>query len=160
MPVIEELMGGPICFGEIGLRYMGPYDGPIHLRWHRDRPHWLQHPLRMDYLQLMVYLTDVDESTHCISFSPESVDGPILENEKAQLARGGVYDLHGLPGPARCSIWRRCTQPRPGPPAPSARRFRSITGTAIARRCPTTRAYPLHSGGITRTLRRGHSMAF
>ena len=98
MPVIEELMGGPVCFGEIGLRYMGPYDGPINRRWHRDRPHWPQHPLRMDYVQLMVYLTDVDESAHCISFSPESVDDPILEDEKAQLARGGVYDLHGPAG--------------------------------------------------------------
>ena len=26
LPAIEELMGGPVCFGEIGLRYMGPYD--------------------------------------------------------------------------------------------------------------------------------------
>ena len=24
LPVIEDLMGGPVCFGEIGLRYMGP----------------------------------------------------------------------------------------------------------------------------------------
>ena len=98
MPVIEELMGGPVCFGEIGLRYMGPYDGPLHRKWHRDRPHWPQHPLRMDYIQLMVYLTDVDESTHCISFSPESVDEPILGDEQAQLARGGIYDLHGPAG--------------------------------------------------------------
>ncbi len=137
MPVIEELMGGPVCFGEIGLRYMGPYDGPIHRRWHRDRPHWPQHPLRMDYLQLMVYLTNVDESTHCISFSPESVDEPILEEEKAQLARGGVYDLHGPAG--TCALFNVAALHTAAtrPSAPSARRFRSITGTAIARRCPT-----------------------
>ena len=24
LPVIEDLMGGPVCFGEIGLRYMPP----------------------------------------------------------------------------------------------------------------------------------------
>ena len=33
-------MGGALCFGEIGLRFMGPYDGPLHRGWHRDRPHW------------------------------------------------------------------------------------------------------------------------
>ena len=98
LPVIEELMGGPVCFGEIGLRFMGPYDGPLHRSWHRDRPHWEEHPLRMDYIQLMVYLTDVDESTHCISFSPESVDEPILEDDELQLAHGGVYDLRGPAG--------------------------------------------------------------
>ena len=98
MPAIEELMGGPVCFGEIGLRYMGPYDGQFHRGWHRDKPHWPEHPLRMDYMQLMVYLTDVDESTHCISFSPESVDQPLLMDQQAQLARGGIYDLHGPAG--------------------------------------------------------------
>ena len=98
LPVIEDLMGGPVCFGEIGLRYMGPYDGQLHQKWHRDKPHWPEHPLRMDYIQLMVYLTDVDESTHCISFSPESVNQPMLADKQAQLDRGGVYDLHGPAG--------------------------------------------------------------
>ena len=98
LPVIEDLMGGPVCFGEIGLRHMGPYDGPLHRKWHRDKPHWQEHPLRMDYIQLMVYLTDVDESTHCISFSLESVEEPILLNDEKQLAHGGIYDLHGPAG--------------------------------------------------------------
>ena len=98
LPIIEDLMGGPVCFGEIGLRFMGPYDGQFHQGWHRDKPHWPEHPLRMDYIQLMVYLTDVDESTHCISFSPESIDQPVLLDQKSQLDRGGVYDLHGPAG--------------------------------------------------------------
>ncbi len=98
LPTIEDLMGGPVCFGEIGLRFMGPYDGQFHQGWHRDKPHWPEHPLRMDYIQLMVYLTDVDESTHCISFSPESIDQPVLLDQKSQLDRGGVYDLHGPAG--------------------------------------------------------------
>lgn len=98
LPVVEELMGGPVCFGEVGLRYMAPYAGPLHRSWHRDRPHWMEHPLRMDYVQLMVYLTDVDEGTHCISFSPESVADEILEEKESQLARGGVLDLHGPAG--------------------------------------------------------------
>jgi len=98
LPVIEDLMGGPVCFGEIGLRYMPPYDGKLHRSWHRDKPHRPDHPLRMDYIQLMVYLTDVDESTHCISFSPESIDQPVLKDQQSQLDRGGIYDLHGPAG--------------------------------------------------------------
>ena len=98
LPVVEELMGGPVCFGEIGLRWMGPYDGKFHQGWHRDKPHWPEHPLRMDYIQLMAYFSDVDEGTHCISFSPESLDQGILKDNQAQLKRGGVYDLHGPAG--------------------------------------------------------------
>ena len=81
----EELMGGPLCFGE-------PSQG-----WHRDRPHWDAHPLRMDYIQLMLYLSDVDEWTHCFSISPESVDDPIVGREE-QLARDGAIDIHGPAG--------------------------------------------------------------
>ena len=94
---ILELMGGPVCFGEIGLRFMGPYKGEFHQGWHRDKVHWFDHPLRMDYIQLMVYFTDVDESTHCFSISPEAIDQPVLKENGAQLERG-VYDLHGPSG--------------------------------------------------------------
>ena len=51
----------------------------------------------MDFIQLMLYLTDVGEDTHCFSISPESVDAPILDN-KAQLERDGVIDIHGPAG--------------------------------------------------------------
>ena len=97
-PLIEDLMGGPICFGEIGLRTMGPYDGSFHQGWHRDKAHWLDHPLRMDYIQLIVYLADVDSSTHCFSVSPEAIEDPVIENNEKQIARSGVFDLHGPAG--------------------------------------------------------------
>jgi hypothetical protein len=97
-PAIEALMGGPLCFGEIGLRWMGPYEGQPHQGWHRDKPHWPEHPLRMDYIQAMVYLSDVDEGTHCFSLSPEAIDDPVLKDNAAQIDRGGVYDLHGPAG--------------------------------------------------------------
>ena len=97
-PVIEQLLGGPTCFGEIGLRYMAPYDGALHQSWHRDRLHWHEHALRMDYLQLVVYFRDVDASTHCFSLSPEAIDQAVLEDSAAQLARSGVYHLHGPAG--------------------------------------------------------------
>lgn len=95
---ILELMGGPVCFGEIGARYMGAFDGPLHHGWHRDRPHWPEHRLRMDYIQLMLYLSDVDEGTHCFSISPESIHQPVLPDQEAQLARGGCVDIHGAAG--------------------------------------------------------------
>jgi hypothetical protein len=97
-PHILDLMGGPVCFGEIGLRSMGAYNGAFHQGWHRDKPHWQEHPLRMDYIQLMTYFTDVDENTHCFSLSPESIDQAVIKDNQAQLARGGVYDLHGPAG--------------------------------------------------------------
>ena len=96
-PRIENLMGGPLCFGEIGLRRMGRYEGDFHQEWHRDRAHHTEHPLRLDYIQLMVYLTDVDDNTHCISMSPESVDEPVLRDSAKQLERG-IFDLHGPAG--------------------------------------------------------------
>ena len=98
MDAIDELMGGPVCFSEIGARHMGEYDGEAHQSWHRDKDHWMDHPLRMDYLQSMVYLTDVDETTHCFSLSPESIDEPTLDDQSAQLERGGAVDILGPAG--------------------------------------------------------------
>jgi hypothetical protein len=98
LPTVEALMGGPVCFGEIGLREMGAYDGEYHQGWHRDKPHWLEHPLRMDYMQLIVLLSDCSETTHCFSLSPESVHDPILKENAEQLARGGQFHLHGPAG--------------------------------------------------------------
>ena len=48
----------------------------------------------MDYMQLMVYLTDVNQETHCFSLSPESANAPIL-NTAGQLDRNGIVDCHG-----------------------------------------------------------------
>ena len=101
----EHLLGGPICFSEISLRHMGAYaiDGPekeIYHHWHRDRPHWLEHPLRMEFVQAMILLSDVSEQTHCFSISPESVDEPVLENPDAQLTHRGCTNLHGRAGTA------------------------------------------------------------
>ena len=53
----------------------------------------------LDYIQLMVYLSDVDETTHCFSISPESINQEILDTE-AQLEHGGIQDLYGEAGTA------------------------------------------------------------
>jgi len=99
LPIIEDLMGGPIVFSEVCLRHMRPHTGETRQSWHRDKPHWLEHPLRMDYIQLALYLTDVSDDTHCFSISPEAFDDEILLH-KEQFARGGKHDLHGPAGTA------------------------------------------------------------
>jgi hypothetical protein len=107
------LMGDEVCFSEICLRHMDPYagepipgmtswDGGVGRRWHRDggdRFIWPEHPLRIGYVQLMVYLTDVSAATHSFSVSPEPVGEEILDRD-AQLERCGVSDLHGCAGTA------------------------------------------------------------
>jgi len=90
-------MGGLVCFSDMCLRHMAPYNGEPHQNFHPDRPHWENHPLRMDYMQLMLYLTDVDDSTHCFSISPESMNNVILDRE-SQLKRAGSVDFHGPAG--------------------------------------------------------------
>ena len=98
LAAVNELMDGPTCFGEIGARHMTEYEGELHRSWHRDRPHWPEHRYRMDYIQCMLYLTDVGPDTHCFSISPEAVDNIVLKDQKAQIERGGIVDIHGPAG--------------------------------------------------------------
>ena len=97
LPPLCALMGGEVCFSELCIRHMAPHEGELSRAWHRDRYHWLEHPYRMDYMQLMVYLTDVDETTHCFSISPEAANDEILETND-QVARRDFRDLHGAAG--------------------------------------------------------------
>ena len=76
---------------------MTPYNGEPNQSFHRDRSHGEKHPLRMDYMQLMVYLPDVNQETRCFSLSPESANAPIL-NTAGQLDRNGFVDCHGVAG--------------------------------------------------------------
>ena len=52
----------------------------------------------MDYLQFMLYMTDVGPDTHCFSISPESTADPVLKEPEDQLARGGIVDIEGPAG--------------------------------------------------------------
>ena len=168
-PTIEALMGGPLCFGEIGLRLMRAYDGPLHQGWHRDKQHWEEHPLRMDYIQLMVYLADVDEGTHCFSLSPESASQSVLEDKEAQLKRGGEYHLHGPAGtcalfnvavlhtattrPTQAERAHRADLLRTSQPGTAGERFEYSSGVlARERRCG--------DAGFLRSFKRAHQGVF
>ena len=83
-----------------------------HQHWHRDYPHALGRPMRAGYLHMLCCapparpllsdlrvspfaradLTDVDDTTPCMSISPEPVSGPILPPEE-QIATRGIVDL-------------------------------------------------------------------
>ena len=101
MEPLNSLMKNDICFSEIGLQHMAAYIGdPKHWGWYRDGGHLIEHPLRMKNIQLIVYLSNVDETTHCFSVSPESVKQPILDDREAQLKQGGICNLYGDAGTA------------------------------------------------------------
>ena len=129
MDCLHTLMGNPPCFSEVCIRHMAPYDGELNRGWHRDGPrHWLEHPLRIGFMQLMLYLTDVDETTHCFSLSPESVEAEILETD-AQLERVAELsictDPLGQPYYLTSAFY---TLLQPVPRKRNARQSKSITG--------------------------------
>ena len=95
--VIETILEGPSCLAEACLRHMGAHTGePVEI-WHRDRNHILDRPYRCGYLHMMLYLSEVNENTHCFSISPEPSDHPILDIEE-QVKLHGSVNLHGQAG--------------------------------------------------------------
>ena len=82
----------------------------------------------LGFIQLMLYLTDVDETTHCFSLSPESVDAEILESD-AQLERGGYCRfVRDPPGTAILfNIGVFTHRDQPVPLRKNARQCKSIT---------------------------------
>ena len=90
-------MGGPICFEELSVQITPPSTQGRPTGWHRDRAHWLEHPLHLDYPQIIYYLSDVAEGNHHFTLSPEPADGEVLDKD-AQLARGGSVPFYGKAG--------------------------------------------------------------
>ena len=66
----------------LGLGYLGgSRDGP------GVRPGSDGHPLGLRFIQMMVYLTDCDDDTHCISFCPES----LLQSDPTLTFAQGIH---------------------------------------------------------------------
>ncbi|MBV7338947.1 phytanoyl-CoA dioxygenase family protein [Chloroflexi bacterium TSY] len=100
LTLLDRLMGGPVCFEQLTVSHRDGQKDAQNIEWHRDKAHWMEHPLHLDYPQIIYYLTNVDESTHCFSISPEPADGEILLDDEAQLERGGVLNFYGQAGSA------------------------------------------------------------
>jgi ectoine hydroxylase-related dioxygenase (phytanoyl-CoA dioxygenase family) len=99
LPTIEELVGQNVCFEEHSVMIREPVtENAPAPNWHRDINHLPEHPLAIRNLSLIYYLTDVDETTHCFSIVPESVNAKRSEPEE----RDGTtaVDLHGPAGTA------------------------------------------------------------
>jgi hypothetical protein len=93
--LLDRLMGGPHCFEELSVRHTPGSDTARGTDWHRDRPFWPEHPLRLDYPQVILYTTDVDEGTHCFTIQPEPAAGP-----PAAPGDSPRFDFHGRAGSA------------------------------------------------------------
>lgn len=106
LSALDELMadGELPALGEISLRHMKPSavvqpGADVHQGWHRDHPHADLRRHRTGYYTLMLYLSDVDETTPCFSISPEGSADDILPGPQ-QLAERGFQDMHGPAGTA------------------------------------------------------------
>lgn len=66
---------------------MGRNDESRPTGWHRDCRHWTEHPLHLDYPRIIYYLTDVDETCHHFTISPEPAGGD-EQDMPTQLAQG------------------------------------------------------------------------
>ncbi len=115
MEPLQALMGGEVSFGQMCLNNMAPYkdepvagmrtwDGAVGRRWHRDggsqHPYMFrEHPLRIGFMRLQLFLTDVDDTTHGFSISPQSIDQEIMSIDD-HLAANGFHDIHGRAGAA------------------------------------------------------------
>jgi hypothetical protein len=87
LAALAQLMEGPPALAEVSLRYMAP-GGSRHQDWHRDHPHAERRRHRCGYFVLMLYLTDVNDESPCLSVSPESAQEPALPAPE-QLRRVG-----------------------------------------------------------------------
>ena len=92
-------MGGPVCFEELSVQVTPPSSTAHPTGWHRDTTYWNEHPLHLDYPQMICYLTDVNEATHAFTISGEPAAGEILPQD-AHLERGGTTYFHGRAGTA------------------------------------------------------------
>ena len=98
-PIIRELMGDDLCFEEHSVMIREPIpDSPPDPHWHRDIAHGSDPPLFLRNLSLVYYLTDVDESTHCFSIVPESVEAKKASPDHRDGT--SAKDLHGPAGTA------------------------------------------------------------
>ena len=97
--LVEELMGGELCFEELSAMVRQPLvKDPPQAVWHRDTGHWPDHPLALRNLSLVYYLTAVDAASHCFAVVPETVAQKRCESAAPDPQR--AVELYGKAGTA------------------------------------------------------------
>ena len=131
LPLSRRLLGDGITFEEFSVTVREPIEeklagGIKQQAWHRDDCHRLDHPLLLQSLSVVIYLTDVDDGAtqHTFSIMPESLatkrglpgvgnraaeerlleeDAPLLgrpDPARPAGAEGSAFDVVGKAGTA------------------------------------------------------------
>ncbi len=101
LPLVHQLVGDELVVEEHSVMIRAPIaDDPPAASWHRDRPHNIDHPLGIDALSVVFYLSDVDETTHCFSVVPESAQTKCDPHADHDCNGEGARDLLGPAGTA------------------------------------------------------------
>ncbi|MBT3344376.1 MAG: hypothetical protein HN712_23785 [Gemmatimonadetes bacterium] len=102
LPLVKSLVGDELVVEEHSVMVRAPItQSPPPAGWHRDRPNNPDHPLGIEALSLVYYLTDVDTSTHCFSVVPESAEAKCGPQDDLPACDGkGARDLLGPAGTA------------------------------------------------------------
>ena len=99
LTLLENVMDGTFCFEETSIQITEPSEISKPTNWHRDVSHLNGEFQKLLYPQLIIYLTNVDENTHCFSLSPEP-QGNQISSTEIQLQKHGVYNFYGQAGDA------------------------------------------------------------
>jgi ectoine hydroxylase-related dioxygenase (phytanoyl-CoA dioxygenase family) len=99
-PLVDALLEpGQACWEEFSVMLRGPWrEAAPEPFWHRDCGHLADKPYGLRLLQVVFYLTDVDEGTHSFGVVPESVEAKKLLPKDRDGSRG--VPLYGNAGTA------------------------------------------------------------
>jgi ectoine hydroxylase-related dioxygenase (phytanoyl-CoA dioxygenase family) len=96
---VDAIFEGHACFEEAVVLIHQPGAAEPQTDWHRDVPHNLDNRYRAEYVQLLVYLSNVTDDTHRFAIFPESCDEPIVPAPELVATRQ-PFELVGAPGSA------------------------------------------------------------
>ncbi|MCX4246363.1 phytanoyl-CoA dioxygenase family protein [Paraliomyxa miuraensis] len=97
--LVGEIFEGRARFEEAVVQLYAAGRAHAETDWHRDVPHNLDNPYRAEYVQLLVYLSEVTPQTHRFSIFAESRDEP-LAGEAEPTGSAEPFDFVGAPGSA------------------------------------------------------------
>lgn len=97
--LVDEIFGGEARFEEAVVMLYDAGAVEAETDWHRDVPHNLDNPYRAEYVQLLVYLSEVGPDARRFAIHPESCEEPIAE-PAALVATRQPFELVAGPGSA------------------------------------------------------------